>query len=183
MLAPLERAGTGLLMGSPLSPQLLGFTAALLTLLAAISFYLGWYWIGLAKLLAATPLDGMAARLARLRMLSGIRQSWWSYLLPLFAAAALIILAYGLMPARGWGIVLLAFTTLAFLLALAIETEGRPVRGGFLLAERKGMTWLMLPFAAFGLWHVGLAALFVYAAASFFWAQRAVHAVVQRVQD
>jgi hypothetical protein len=183
MLAPLERAGTTFLMGSPLSPQLLGFTAALLTLLGAISFYLGWHWIGLAKLLVATPLDGMAARLARLRMLSGVRQSWWSYLLPLFAAAALIILAYDLMPARGWGIVLLAFTTLAFLTALAIETDGHPVRGGLFLAERKGMTWLMLPFAAFGLWHVGLAALFVYAAASFFWAQRAVHAVLQRLQD
>ena len=183
MLGPLERAGTTFLMGSPLSPQLLGFTAALLTLLGAISFYLGWHWIGLAKLLVATPLDGMAARLARLRMLSGVRQSWWSYLLPLFAAAALVILAYDLMPARGWGIVLLAFTTLAFLIALAIETDGHPVRGGLFLAERKGMSWLMLPFAAFGLWHVGLAVLFAYAAASFFWAQRAVHAVLQRVQD
>ena len=37
------------------------------------------------------------------------------------------------------------------------------------------MTWLMLPFAVFGLWHAGLAFLFAYAAASFFWAQREVH--------
>ena len=72
--------------------------------------------------------------------------------------------------------VLLAFTTLAFLAALAIETEGRRVRGAIFLAERKGMTWLLLPFAAFGLWHAGLAALFAYAAASFFWAQREAHA-------
>ena len=98
--------------------------------------------------------------------------------MPLFAGAALVILAYDLAAARGWGMVLLAFTTLAFLAALAIETEGRRVRGALLLAERKGMIWLMLPFAAFGLWHAGLAVLFAYAAASFFWAQREAHAAM-----
>jgi hypothetical protein len=175
-LAPVERFVTGALMGSPLSPHLLGFAAALLTALGAVSFYLGWYGIGLAKLLAATPLNGIAERLSRLRMQGGVRQSWWSYLIPLFAAAALVILAYGLVPAFGWSMVLLAFVTLAFLLALAIEIEAREVRGGALLAERKGMTWLMLPFAAFGLWQAGLAFLFGYAALSFFWAQRQVHA-------
>ena len=38
------------------------------------------------------------------------------------------------------------------------------------------MTWLILPFAIFGLWHAGFAFLFAYAAASFFWAQQQVHA-------
>lgn len=176
ILAPAERLATGALMASPVSPHVLGFAAALLTALGAVSFYLGWYWIGLLKLVAATPLDGIAARLARLRMQSGVRQSWWSYLIPLFAAAALVILAYGLVPAFGWIMVLLAFITLAFQLALAVETEGKEVRGASLLAERKGMAWLMLPFAAFGLWQAGLAFLFAYAALSFFWAQRQVHA-------
>jgi hypothetical protein len=45
------------------------------------------------------------------------------------------------------------------------------------------MTWLLLPFAAFGLWHAGLAALFAYAAASFFWAQREVHRALPDRQD
>ncbi|HYN47063.1 MAG TPA: hypothetical protein VES64_10265, partial [Allosphingosinicella sp.] len=175
LLGPVERFATSVLMASPVSPHLLGFAAALLTALGAVSFYLGWYWIGLAKLLAATPLDGTAARLARLRMQSGVRQSWWSYLIPLFAGAAMVVLAYGLVPAHGWGVGLLAFVTLAFLAALAIETEGKTVRGGFLLAERKGMILLMLPFAGFGQWHAGLAFLFAYAAGSFFWAQRQVH--------
>lgn len=180
MLAPAERFVTSILMASPASPHLLGFAATLLTLLGAISFYLGWYWIGLAKLLAATPLDGTAARLARLRMQTGVRQSWWSYLIPLFAAAAMVILAYGLVPAYGWAMVLLAFVTLAFLAALAVETEGREIRGAVLLAERKGMIWLMVPFAAFGQWQAGLAFLFAYAAASFFWAQRQAHATHMR---
>ena len=176
LLAPIERVGTMFLIGSPVSPQIVGLAAALLTALGAACFYVGWYWIGLAKLLAATPLEGIAARLARLRMQDGVRQSWWAYLVPLFAAAAFVILAYGLVPAHGWGMVLLAFVTLAFLAALAVETEGEQVRGAILLAERKGMTWLMLPFAVFGLWQRGLAFLFAYAAASFFWAQQQVHA-------
>ena len=183
MLAPFERAATGVLMGSPLSPHLLGLVAALLTGLAAASFYVGWYGIGLAKLLAATPLDGIALRLGRLRMQEGVRQSWWSYLIELFAAAALVILAYRLMPAHGWGMVLLAMITLAFLMAQAIETEGQRPRGAALLAERKGMIWLMVPFALLGRWEAGMAFLFTYAALSFFWAQRQAHAVPHTDQD
>jgi hypothetical protein len=183
LLAPLERAGTTFLMGSPFSPQLVGLAAALLTGLGAASFYVHWYWIGLAKLLVATPLEGIARRLARLRMQEGIRQSWWAYLIPLFAGAALVILAYGLAATQGWGMILLAFVILAFLAALGFETEGRRVRGALLLAERKGMTWLLLPFAALGLWQAGLGFLFAYAAASFFWAQREAHAALKPHQD
>jgi hypothetical protein len=36
----------------------------------------------------------------------------------------LVLLAYGLAAVHGWGMVLLAFTTLAFLVALEIETRG-----------------------------------------------------------
>jgi len=182
-LGPVERFFTAALMSSPMSPALIGLAGALLTGLGAAAFYVGWYWIGLVKLLAATPLDGIAARLARLRMQDGLRQSWWSYLLPLLAAAALVVLAHRLAAAHGWGMILVASMTLAFLFALAVETEKARPRGAVLLAERKGMIWLMLPFAAFGLWHVGLAVLFAYAAASFFWAQSEVHAASPARQD
>jgi len=57
------------------------------------------------------------------------------------------------------------------------------VRGSLFLAERKGMTWLMLPFAVFGAWNVGLAVLFAYAAGAFFWAQREAHSASARRQD
>jgi hypothetical protein len=176
VLAPIERLVTLMLVGSPLSPQLIGLGAALLTALGAAAFYVGWYWIGLIKLLAATPLEGIATRLARLRMQSGIRQSWWAYLVPLFTAAAFIILSYKLMPAYGWGMVLLPFVTLAFLHALSVETEDQSVPGAVLLAERRGMIWLLVPFAVFGLWPAGFIVLCAYAAASFFWAQLQVHA-------
>jgi hypothetical protein len=136
----------------------------------------GWYWVGLIKLLAATPLEGIATRLARLRMQSGIRQSWWAYLIPFFAIGAFVILSYRLMPAYGWGMVLLPFVTLAFLYALSVETEQHRVTGAVLLAERRGMVWLLVPFALFGLWPAGFVFLCAYAAASFFWTQQQVHA-------
>ena len=176
VLSPFERLVTMLLIGSPASPQLIGLGAALLTGIAAATFYLGWSWIGMILLLGATPLEGIATRLARLRMQSGIRQAWWAYLIPLFTAAAFVILSYRLMPVYGWGIVLLPFVTLSFLYALSVETEHGPISGAILLAERKGMTWLLLPFALFGLWPAGFIFLFAYAAASFFWAQQQVHA-------
>lgn len=176
LLAPIERLVTLLLVGSPASPQLIGLGAALLTGLGAAAFYVGWYWIGLIKLLAATPLEGIATRLARLRMQSGIRQSWWCYLIPFFAAVAFVVLGYRLMPVYGWGIVLLPFVTFAFLVALSVETGGERVAGAVLLAERRGMTWLLVPFALFSLWPAGFIFLAAYAAASFFWAQRQVHA-------
>lgn len=175
MLSPVERLATMLLIGSPASPQLIGLAAALLTGLAAASFHAGWYGIGMAKLLVATPLEGIATRLARLRMQGGIRQAWWAYLIPLFAAAAFVILSYGLMPLYGWGIVLLPFVTMAFLFALAIEIGQSRIPGAVFLAERRGMVWLLLPFAVFGLWPAGFVFLFVYAAASFFWAQHQAH--------
>jgi hypothetical protein len=175
LLSPIERLATLMLVGSPLSPQLIGFGAALFTIFGAGAFYLGWSWLGLIFLLAATPLEGIATRLARLRMQSSVRQSWWAYLIPLFVAAAFIILAYRLMPAFGWGIVLLPFVTLAFLHALSVETGSGPVAGAVFLAERRGMVWLLLPFAVLRLWPAGFVVLAAYAAASFFWAQQRVH--------
>jgi hypothetical protein len=70
----------------------------------------------------------------------------------------------------------LAGTIIAFSVALRIECGGRDIPGKVWLAERKGMAWLLLPFAVAGLWGTGLTMLAVYAGASFFWAQRQAHA-------
>jgi hypothetical protein len=183
LLGPLERAATQLLMGGPAAPAMIGSAAALLLGLGAGALAAGWLRTGLTLVLAATPLDGIAARLARLRMQDDVGRSWFCYLLPAIAGAALTALAYALAPVHGWGMILLAFTTLAFLIAQGIEAEGRTLRGGAFLAEWKGMAWLMLPFALFGLWHAGLALLFAYAAGSFFWAQHEAHAPPPRRQD
>ena len=175
LLGPLEQAATRALMPTAITTNALSLAAALLISLAALAF--GWSWLGLGMLflLAATPLDGICERLAALRMQDGEGPSWWSHVLPALSAATLLILAYSLAATRGWGCVALAAATVAFAVARQTETEGREIAGGIWLAERKGLAWLLLPFAVTGFWATGLVALAVYAGASFFWAQRQVH--------
>jgi hypothetical protein len=108
-------------------------------------------------------------------MQADARRSWWRYITPALAGAGLIGLCHALAPVQGWGTILLGFVTLAFLIALTIETAGRKPRGRVALADARSMAWLMLPFAAFGAWQSGVAVLAAYAAASFFWAQHEGH--------
>lgn len=176
LLGPVERLATRALMPTAVTPTALGLGATLLMGLGALAFAKGWPGLGLAFLLLATPLDGIAERLGSMR-LEGMRgPSWWGALLPAISAGVLLILAYALADTRGWGCVALAGTIIAFSVALRVEAEGREVPGRLWLAERKGMTWLMLPFAVADLWTTGLALLAFYAGASFFWAQRHAHA-------
>ncbi len=176
LLGPAERAATHALMGGSVSPQMIGVGAVALSALGAAAFVYHWLWLGLLFLLLATPLDGIADRLARLRLEHDVEQSWWLHLLPAFTGAALLALGLSLARAHGWGAILLAVGIVLFLLAQRFEVEDRRFPGLIFLAERKGMTWLILPFALAGMWLAGLFALFAYAAGSFFWAQRAVHA-------
>jgi hypothetical protein len=176
LLGPAERAATHALMGGSVSPQAVGMAAVALTGLAALAIVYHVLWLGLLLLLLATPLDGIADRLARLRLEHGVDQSWWLHLLPALTGAALLALGLSLARTQGWGAILLAVATILFLLAQRFEIEDRRSRGILFLAERKGMTWLILPFALAGTWLAGLFALFAYAVGSFFWAQRAIHA-------
>jgi hypothetical protein len=176
LLGPLEAAATHALMPQPVSATMLNLSAGLLTLLSAVSFAGHWLWLGMFLLLISTLIEGTSERLAALRLQDAEEGSWHAYLLPAVAAGALLALATGLSPARGWGCLALAGTTIAFAVALRIEAARKTIPGGRWLAEHKGLSWLLLPFAAFGLWGTGLTALAIYAGASFFWAQRHVHA-------
>jgi hypothetical protein len=176
LLGPLERLAVRRLMPTAVTPTALTLGGALLTALGGLAFANDWLALGMAFVLLATPLEGTAERLAALRMQDRDPESWWSHLLPALSAAALLALAFGLADTRGWGCIALAASTIAFIFALRGETgPGVEVPSSQWLAERKGMTWLLLPFAATGLWGTGLTALAIYAAASFFWAQRHVH--------
>lgn len=178
LLGPAERAATHALMGGAVTPPAIGVAAVLLTGLGAAAFVWHYLWIGLVLMLLATPLDGIADRLARLRLEEGVSHSWWCHLLPALAAAGLLALGLSIGRFHGWGSILLAAAILLFLLAQRFEIEGEQPRGLIFLAERKGLVWLMLPFAFAGYWLAGLFAMFVYASGSFFWAQRAVHSAV-----
>jgi hypothetical protein len=175
LLGPVERSATRALMGGAVTPRAIGLAAVTLTALGAAAFVWHWLWLGLVLLLLATPLDGIADRLARLRLEDGIGHSWWDHLLPALAASALLALGLSIGRFHGWGSILLAAAILLFLLAQRFEIEEGEPRGVVFLAERKGLAWLMLPFALAGLWLAGLFALFVYAVGSFFWAQHSVH--------
>jgi hypothetical protein len=175
LLAPIEQAATRALMPTSVTTTALSLGAALLGSLAALCFAWHWLWLGMALLLAATPIDGICERLAAIRLQDGEGPSWWSYVLPALSASALLALGYSLAATLGWGCILLAAATIAFALALTLEIEGREVPGRVWLAERKGMAWLLLPFAVSGFWGTGLGLLAAYAAGSFFWAQQQVH--------
>lgn len=175
LLGPVEQAATRALMPTSITTTALSLAAALLTSLAVLAFGWGWLGLGMFLLLAATPIDGICERLAALRLQDGEGPSWWSYVLPMLSATALLTLAYSLGATRGWGCVVLAAAAIAFAVAVRTEAGGREMTGRIWLAERKGMAWLLLPFAAAGFWVAGLGILAGYAAASFFWAQRQVH--------
>jgi hypothetical protein len=175
LLSPVEHSLTQLLMPTSVTPDWLHLLAATLTGLAAFLFASDWLWIGAVFMLLATPLDGVADRLAALRMQKSGRRGGVRAAVPYLAGAALIALAYSLSKVSGWGTGALAATTLAFLIALKGEQAPPDLPGRTFLAERKGMTWAMLPFAVTGAWATGLGALALYAAGSFFWVQRRMH--------
>ena len=175
LLAPLERLATRSIMASPLTPTMIGSAAAALTAFGALAFAYDWRWLGFIPLLLALPLEGIAIRLAKLRLYRLPRSAWWRILLPVLSGAALVALGSSLMPAHGWGMLLLAAMAVAFLIALQHELTGGSVPGAVFLADARSLTFLMLPFAVTGLWASGVAFLFAYAAGSFFWAQFQVH--------
>lgn len=176
LLGPVERLATHALMPTAVTPTALGLASVLLMGLAGLAFGKHWLGLGLGFLLLATPLEGIAERLGSVRLQGSRATSWWGALLPAISAGVLLILASSLSDSNGWGCIALAGTIVAFTLALRIEAEGREVPGRHWLAEPKGMTWLMLPFALADMWATGLAALAFYAGTSFFWAQRHAHA-------
>lgn len=183
LLAPIERAATRLLMPTAVTPEWLYLAAALLTGLAVFLFARGWLWAGGLTLLAASPLDGTAERLADVRLHGRRPPGWWSHVIPVAAAAALLALAWALARTDGWGCLSLGVAAILFQVALKGEIHGREIAGSEWLANRTGMIWLMLPFAVANEWLMGLGALAIYAAGSFFWAQREVHRPTHRAAE
>lgn len=175
LLAPIERLATGAMMTGPVGVTAIGVGSVVLTAVAAIAFFYDWRWAGLALLLLSLPLEGIAARLAKLRLFRLSETVWWRIATSAFAAIALVSLGYSLSASHGWGMILLAASAIAFLLALRTETATRRPPGEALLANLPSLVVLMLPFALSGWWSAGVAFLAAYSAGSFFWAQHHLH--------
>jgi len=171
VLPPVEEFATEQLMETALRPAWLVWAALALTLAAAAAFSRGWLGAGLILLVLSAPLDIIASRLATLRLkplpkLMLTRRLLWP-------AAGIALLALAVWEARhagGWGAVMAAVAAAAFAEAARLEAvPGLP--GEQWLLSRRNAIFLAIPFAVFGVWTSYLIALFVYAAASFFYVQ------------
>ena len=156
------------LMRTAVRPSGLLAGALGLTGLATLFFAKGWLGAALAALVVAVPLDGIAERLAALRMQPLARGNRLRALLPLATGAALAALAARLAyDGAGWGCVVTAASALAFFHASSIEKAGARIDLPAWLASRKGCTLLAIPFAVTGQWTAGLVAIALYAGGSF----------------
>jgi CheY-like chemotaxis protein len=180
LLPFVEEVATERLMETRLRPEWLVRIAVALSLGGALAFTRGWLWQGLVALLLSTPLDLVARRIALLRLrplspsLPARRMLW--------PAAGVALLALGWFEARhggGWGAAVAALSAAAFAEAMRIERRSTEPPGALYMLSRRGAIWLGIPFAIGGWWNAYLAALAVYAAASFFVAQHVHHRVAR----
>lgn len=178
LLPVVEELATEKLMETGVRPAWLVQLALLMTVAAAFCFTRGWHWGALALLLASTPLDLVAQRLALLR-LQPLSTSMLSRRL-LWPAAGVALLALGWFESRhgsGWGAMMAALAGAAFAEAGRVERQGGNVPAGHWLFSRRTAIWTSVPFAIGGWWSLFLGLLALYAAASFFVAQHWRHSV------
>jgi hypothetical protein len=175
LLGPIERLAASAIMTGPVTVTMVGIAAVMLTALAALAFVYDWRWLGLVLLVASLPLEGIAVRLAKLKLHRLPKLAWWRIAVSACTAVALVALGHSLAVTHGWGMTLLAVLAVAFLVAFQTESAGRRVRGEPFLANLPSLVVTMLPFAFAGWWAEGVAALAAYAAGSFFWAQHHAH--------
>jgi len=175
LLPPLEEFATRHLMETALRPAWLIWASLGLTVAGAICFTRGWLGAGLGLLLASTPLDLVASRLASLR-LKPLPVRMMSRL-ALWPAAGLALLALGWWEMRhlgGWGALVTALAAAAFAEATRIEKAGI-LSADLWLVSRRSAIVAAVPFALAGAWTSYLIGLLVYAALSFFIVQHVRH--------
>jgi hypothetical protein len=178
VLPIIEEFATERLLETPVRPQWLIWGALALNVAAALAFTRGWLWPALGMLVLATPLDLVAQRLATLRLRPLPPRSLSGRLL--WPAAGLALLALGWRLAihgSGWGSFVTALATLAFAEAARIERGHDEVPGQVWLFSRRNAILAAVPFALAGAWTLCLAALALYAAASFFIVQHWHHRI------
>ena len=176
VLPIIEDFATERLMDSPVRPQWLIWGAVALTISAAFAFTRGWFGAATAMLVAATPLDLIARRLATLRLRPLATHALSQRLLWPLAGLAMLALGWRLTwHATGWGAFATALAAAAFAEAARIERGGVHLPGEIWLFSRRNAILAAVPFALFGAWTSALAGLALYAAGSFFFIQHVRH--------
>ncbi len=175
VLPPLEEFATEHLMETAVRPAWLVWASLGLTVAGAACFTRGWLGAGLGLLIASSPLDLVASRLAALR-LKPLPVRMMSRL-ALWPAAGLALLALGWWEMRhlgGWGALVTALTAGAFAEATRIEKTAI-LSSDLWLVSRRSAIFAAIPFALAGAWTSYLIALLAYAALSFFIVQHVRH--------
>jgi hypothetical protein len=178
VLPVVEEFATERLLDTGVRPQWLIWTALVLSVGGAFAFTRGWMWPAMGMLVLATPLDLVARRLATLRLrplpprLLSRRLLW--------PAAGLALLALGwrmTMHGPGGEALATALAAMAFAEAARVERGTSEIPGQQWLFSRRNAILGVVPFALAGAWMVGLAALALYATASFFFVQNWHHRI------
>jgi hypothetical protein len=178
VLPIIEDFATERLMDSRVRPQWLMATALVLTIAAAFCFTRGWLAAAMAMLVATTPLDLIARRLGTLRLRPLAPHALSRRMLWPLAGLALLALGWRLTwHGTGWGALATAMAAAAFAEAARIERGSSDLPGSIWLFSRRNAILAALPFAIFGAWTTSLAALAIYAAGSFFFAQHVHHRI------
>ena len=179
VLPVVEEFATERLLDTPVRPQWLVWTALVLTLGAAFAFTRGWMWPAMGLLVVATPLDLVARRLATLRLRPLPPRSLSRRLLSPAAGLALLALGWRMtVHGTGWGALATALAALAFAEAARVERGHAEIPGQIWLVSRRNAILTLVPFAIAGAWTTGIAALALYASASFFFVQNWHHRIV-----
>ncbi len=182
----LEEPAVALLMARPIEANWLRAGAVALAGLGATAFAFGWLWAGLVLLLLSGPLDAVGERLGAVRLQSVRYDNRLMRGRTIAAAAALLALGARLTLDRiGDEPILLALVTLAWQIALIGErrllSRAAPgIAAPAWLAVTDAAIWAYLPFAVLGCWRIGLGALALYAAVSFFRVQHLAVAATSR---
>ncbi|WP_300974119.1 hypothetical protein [Sphingomonas sp. LHG3406-1] len=176
ILPPLEDVLTRQLMGAPVKPGWLPWAALVMVLAAALLFTRGSATWAMGLLVAASPLDRLAERLATVRLRPLSRHALSLRLLAPAHALALTGLAwFETRHGGGWGALVAAGATVAFAEAKRVERRGRELGPDLWLFSPRSAVFAAIPFAAFGAWSLLIVFLALYATASFFIVQSLVH--------
>lgn len=176
LFAPIEKPAVHLLLKHVPEPDWIAALSAMLAVIAVPLAAAGWYWAALVALLLSGPVAAIAERLAAVRLSAVRRRKLFDTARALAAAGTLLAFSRSLAGQVGWGWWVLAWATIAAMLALKVE-QGMAARvtgraGPIWLASLDGMIWGFLPFALAGHWQAGIVALTGYAGLSFAFIQR-----------
>ena len=175
LLPPVEEMATEQLMETRIRPVWLVWGAIALTLAGGFCFLRGWLGAGLVLMLLSTPLDIVALRLATLRLRPLSTRLISRRALEPAAAFPLLAIGWWESTAHGWGTLLAAATTIAFIYAMRVERRDFPPDADPWLFSRRSAIFGAIPFAIAGAWTVFLLVLLLYATVSFFTVQHVRH--------